>query len=91
MPDWSRLLKEPAERARVFEKSDVAGYRYLMDLIGNKEYLEAADLLQDLLDTDLDLLLSSLFDVPAEPSKIHISVARIPFTMAITTNYDRLL
>ena len=58
--------------------------------------LEAADWLQELLGTRLDDIIQRLLRAQPdgrafEPSLIHKCVARIPFAMALTTNYDALL
>jgi hypothetical protein len=32
-----------------------------------------------------------VWDKPAKPSEVHFSIGRIPFSMSVTTNFDRLL
>jgi hypothetical protein len=90
-PAWNTLITELNGKADAFLDDDSAGRKYLKRLIYEKKYLEAADVIQDLLDNDLDLELWDSFDTHTQPSTLHLGVARIPFSMAITTNYDRLL
>src|SRR5580704_13860853 len=92
IPGWRELVKDLGKKAQAFlKKDDEAGKDYLKKLIEGEKYLEAADVIQSLLDNDLDQELWDIFDKPAKPSDIHFGVARIPFSLSVTTNFDRLL
>ena len=98
LPGWGDLLghlKKIADDlpANNFEDSK----KYFDKLFEGSKNLEAADWLQELLDEnvlfrnlDASLSKTKVGSVP-EPSPIHRAVARIPFSIALTTNYDTLL
>lgn len=74
------LAKEDKERADKF--------------LQDGDFLLVAEILQRGLDKDnFKRYLTSIFDPksPLEPNEIHRSIARLPFSLAITTNFDNLL
>lgn len=91
-PLWSELLNWLCrEGVRPLFTDESASWKYLNERLTEKKFLEAADLLQDILDNDLPRLLRKKFTNVSEPSSIHANIGRIPFTGAITSNYDDLL
>lgn len=92
-PLWADLLSWLYEEgAKPLLKQDEESSVYLeRQLSKEKMFLESADLLQDILDRDLPRFLREKFAEVTTPSNIHLNIGRIPFTAAITTNYDNLL
>jgi GAF domain-containing protein len=92
-PLWADLLSWLyKEGAQPLLKQDKKSSTYLEERLGKERmFLESADLLQDILDKDLSSFLREKFAGVATPSSIHLNIGRIPFTAAITTNYDNLL
>ena len=92
LPTWKELLlRLYNEGAKELLVSDKKSLDYLGEQIKSGNYIEAADLLQHVLDTDLEAVLWNIVQGATEPTAIHVNAARIPFQMALTTNYDLLL
>jgi hypothetical protein len=94
---WEDLLSKLRELTKPFSKNwDKATKSYFDKLFQKSKNLEAADWLHDILDNDLEQALWEQFgkrivQEKLGPSPIHKNLARIPFSMAVTTNYDTLL
>src|SRR3954468_5225331 len=84
LPVWRALLKYLFDEGAVpLLAGDQSGKEFLKELVDSSRYLEAADMLQDILDSNLELLLAERFKERLTPSQIHSNVSRIPFRMAI--------
>jgi hypothetical protein len=60
-------------------------------LLNHQQYLLLAEFLHNNLGQRLHGILNRILDKTAVPTSIHYALTRIPFTMAMTTNYDSLL
>ncbi len=87
---WSQLLAHLAEPAAKLVQN-AEDREYLRSTITENKNLEAADIIHELLGSDLEQILWDLYACHGHPSEVHLQLARIPFSLAITTNFDRLL
>ncbi len=97
LPGWGELLeklKELADPILAGESEETKNY--FKNLIKYSKNLEAADWLQSLFNDRIDqeveqILADKKGSSRAKPSTIHQGIARLPFKVALTTNYDTLL
>jgi|GEM_PF-4472068 len=88
-PMWTQFLERTlgrVESANNGKPWDIARKR-----IRQGDYLTAAELLRIRVGNQLNTHIREAFATPKRPSPVHQAVARIPFSLALTTNYDRLL
>jgi hypothetical protein len=90
LPTWSAFLSECLHRARQAD-SRPDRWQNTQRLLEAGDYLTAAEILQREIGQSLEHYVWDIFGRAYEPSNIHRAIARIPFSLAITTNYDRLL
>jgi hypothetical protein len=95
-PDWSTLLEIlQREAENAINNVNEIDRDYFKELAAKSKNLELGDWLHEFLDNRLAGILSDLFGKgdknKKEPSAVHHYLARMPFSLAITTNYDRLL
>lgn len=96
LPDWRTFLSgllEYAERLRTrgMDSTD-AGWLRTRQLLEGGDFLQAAEMLQRELPTPTFIsYIESVFGAAAEPNEIHRSIARLPFSLALTNNFDVLL
>jgi NAD-dependent SIR2 family protein deacetylase len=90
LPSWLTFLKNCLRRA-INSSHRPDTWTFAADLLRNGDYLTAAELLQRGIGSQLEEYIWDEFGMATQPSPIHEAVARIPFSAAITTNYDRLL
>ncbi len=90
---WDKLLAVLQKNAEnELQNEDEVARAYFRGLIAKSKNLEAGDWLHKLLNNTLGSLVRTIFgDGSKVPSVIHHTLARMPFTMAVTTNYDKLL
>jgi GAF domain-containing protein len=93
---WEKLLGQLLERASGrLETEGVLTTKYFSILRSKSRNLEVADWLDILLHPDFSSEVASVLlgskQERRKPSAIHRNLARLPFSMAITTNYDLLL
>jgi hypothetical protein len=92
LPDWKELLEQLKHLADG-SINDPADRRYFKQLVDNSKNIEVADWLELVFKEPhlMALLGKTLHRPDCQPSVIHRNIARIPFVMALTTNYDNLL
>ncbi len=94
LPGWDRFLDECLVRGMQSmspppaNENAFAQARLLME---EGDYLTSAGILQHVLGQVLEQYVWDKFGEANQPSPIHYAISRIPFSLAITTNYDRLL
>jgi hypothetical protein len=90
MPSWMSFLTQSLQRAQ--STCPTSGqWERASRFLAESDYLTTAELLQRGLGTQLEQYVWDAFGGPAEPSHIHHAIARLPFSLVITTNFDRLL
>ncbi|WP_421827307.1 SIR2 family protein [Larkinella sp.] len=98
LPDWKALLVSSLMKAKAnlkefdndnsnFSKS----FNLAEKLLREGDFLMSAELLQQVLGNELGEHIWEIFKKTSQPSQIHKAISRIPFSTAITTNYDKLL
>jgi GAF domain-containing protein len=91
LPNWKGFLDRCLKRAEL-NSLDNNGLTSVSNRINSGDFLVAAEILQNLLEADLPHLIRETFAHTAlKPTEIHNVVASMPFPLALTTNYDRLL
>ena len=91
LPDWKGFLEECINREESVD-SKPSRWKNSRILLENGEYLKCAELIVHQIGPRLGTYVWEIFgDVRLKPSPIHYSISRIPFSIAVTTNYDRLL
>ena len=90
LPDWHQFLVQCLARARS-SAPDETRWEFAAGMLEEGDFLTAAELLQRGIGSQLEQYIWDEFGSADTPSLVHTSIARIPFSMAITTNYDRLL
>lgn len=91
LPSWEHLLKVCLAKAEKHSTApgEWAKTRHSLD---EHNYLMVAELLhKGLGPARLGEYLAEAIGTHAQPSRIHRAVGRIPFSLAVTTNYDNLL
>ncbi|RYZ28690.1 MAG: hypothetical protein EOP49_41270, partial [Sphingobacteriales bacterium] len=95
LPDWKALLVSSLIKAKAnlkefdndnsnFSKS----FNLAEKLLREGDFLMSAELLQQVLGNELGEHIWETFKKTSQPSQIHKAISRIPFSTAITTNYD---
>ena len=91
LPNWKQFLKECCDAARgnAIDQPDV---QFVENMIDGGEFLLAAEILQNMLRSDLPHLIRERFaSEHLRPTEIHKAVASMQLPLVITTNYDRLM
>ncbi len=95
LPGWDQFLQECLAKARspsgTESESQSKSLTQAASLLREGDYLTGAGILQTALGSALESLVWDRFGTVTNPSPVHEAIARIPFSLAITTNYDRLL
>ncbi len=91
LPSWDRLLAHCLDHASTDLPFDSKSWEKAKKLLASGDYLTVAELLQRGLGSRLDGILMNVFGNAVTPSPIHRAIARMPFSMVLTTNYDRLI
>jgi len=91
LPSWEALLTKCLDRA-IKHSRNPSEWAKTKASLDEKNFLMVAELLHKGLGPQkLGLYLASAIGGQAQPSRIHKAIARIPFSLAVTTNYDNLL
>ncbi len=90
LPTWNQFLYECLLRAKKVSSGE-GRWTQTDRLLKEGDYLTGADLLQKEIGQALEHYVWDIFGGANTPSPIHFAIARIPFSLAISTNYDRLL
>lgn len=90
LPGWDGFLRECLQRAEHSLQSNER-WEQAAKLLREGDYLTSAGILQREIGQSLEQYVWERFGTAKEPTEIHRAIARIPFSLAITTNYDRLL
>jgi hypothetical protein len=88
LPDWREFLQELEKESRAYSPHAASS---IARRITAGEYLVAAEMLQNLFGTTLQDITHRVFGRVSVPTPIHRAIASIPFSLAVTTNYDCLL
>lgn len=88
LKDWKGFLEELALESQKYSPSAAVSIANRIDV---GDYLVAAEMLQNVLGTRLQEIVHRNFGGVSVPTPIHRALAAIPFSLAITTNYDCLL
>ncbi len=90
LPGWRDFLEECIDRSW---GSKEGGLKWDLprNLLKEGEYLTCAELLQMEIGQSLEQYIWDIYGHASSPSEIHKAIARVPFSLALTTNYDRLL
>jgi GAF domain-containing protein len=92
LPSWEQFIRTCIARAKESSVSPSQSWTFLDTRVAQGDYLTAAELVQQSLGTQqLAQLFWDVFGKAQRPSEIHHAVARLPFSLAITTNFDLLL
>jgi GAF domain-containing protein len=91
LPDWRGFLKSMLEYAKTLPGEDWSRTEGFLGTDG--DFLLAAEMLQrQLPPPTFTRFIEEAFGKPGlEPNEIHRSIARLPFSLAVTTNIDSLL
>lgn len=87
-PDWKKLIDEiltPLEKEKKYN------LRLARKFYEANDFVMAAELIDSQTDDRLSKFIGEKFKVRHDPSPIHYELGRIPFSFAITTNFDKLL
>ena len=90
LPGWVGFLKHCLERAKKPDRSN-GWWDKATSLLEEGDYLTCAGLIQSNIGNSLEQYVWDAFGEASEPTEIHKAISRLPFSLAITTNYDRLL
>lgn len=90
LPDWRNFLGSMLEYAKSLPGTEWSRTEQLWD---DGDYLLAAEMLQrELPVPTFTRFIEGTFSAPGlEPNEIHRSIARLPFSIVVTTNIDNLL
>lgn len=90
LPSWRTFLTQCIHHAK--RANNVASiWRQAEQSLAEGDYLTCADLVQNEIGHLLEKYVWDTFGHASTPSLIHQAISRIPFSLAVTTNYDRLL
>lgn len=90
LPSWRKLLEECLWRAE--EKFPSPTKWLLTDkFLQDGDFLMCAELLQKALGPQLAEYIREIYGNNTSPSLIHREISRIPFSLGVTTNHDKLL
>ena len=90
LPGWVGFLEQCLNRAKKQDRSD-GWWKKANELLKQGDFLTCAGLIQANIGNSLEQYVWDTFGRASEPTEIHKAIARLPFSLAITTNYDRLL
>jgi hypothetical protein len=90
LPTWNAFLTECFERGKQ-ASPDESRWAQTARLLKEGDYMTGADLLQKEIGPALEHYVWDIFGHAHVPSPIHFAITRVPFSLAISTNYDRLL
>lgn len=88
LPNWRRFLHDLEKEARAYS---LPAAHSISERISAGDYLVAAEMLQNIFGPRLQEIIHRVFGTASVPTPIHRAIATIPFSLAITTNYDCLL
>jgi hypothetical protein len=100
LPVWRPFLQNLLERAIAHSRSTrhsqsqhaIGEWDLTKGLIDDGQYLLAAEMLQRHFDQiTFARYIEDVFGRVTAPSGIHLAIARLPFSLALTTNFDKLL
>ena len=94
LPGWKNFLDDCLAQAEQADSSISASdrqYSQARSLLDEGDYLRSAALLHQIIGQGLEQYVWNTFGKACQPNPIHFAITRIPFSLAITTNYDRLL
>ncbi len=97
LPDWEEFLNQCLEKAKQslkknkYSEDTKVNFRLAEKLLKGGDFLMSAELLQQEIGSTLSTYIWEIFGTKRTPSDIHKAIARIPFSLAVTTNYDKLL
>ncbi len=87
-PDWKRLIEEVLTPMKNNKKYST---RIASEFYEKNDFVMAAELIELQEEGRLTKYIEDRFNNGHEPSQIHFEIGRIPFSFAITTNFDNLL
>ncbi|QDV51363.1 SIR2 family NAD-dependent protein deacylase [Gimesia fumaroli] len=88
LPDWREFLKALERESRAYSQNAAIS---IQKRILEGDYLVAAEMLQNVFGNKLQDVTHRVFGKVSVPTPIHRAIASIPFSLAVTTNYDCLL
>jgi NAD-dependent SIR2 family protein deacetylase len=96
LPDWRTFLTELLEFAESLDDGGPdtvkGGWRRTRELLLGGDFLQAAEMLErELPKRVFTNYVQRVFGAAVEPTDIHRSIARLPFSLILTTNFDVLL
>lgn len=92
LPSWEEFLRRCLERSKNEPGADFNRWEFTDELINkHRDFLAAAELLQMGLGNQLERYIWDEFGQATVPSPVHHALARIPASIVVTVNYDRLL
>ncbi len=90
LPTWRSFLIQCIHHAKK-AKNGAYKWRQAERSLREGDYLTCADLIQNEIGHLLERYVWDTFGHASTPSLIHQAISRVPFSLAVTTNYDRLL
>jgi GAF domain-containing protein len=90
LPSWKEFLSAAIRRAQS-SNPNRSFWDRTEAILREGDYLGTAEMLQRGLGGQLEEYVNDAFGLDARPSMIHHAIARLPFSLAVTTNFDRLL
>ncbi|HXS99018.1 MAG TPA: SIR2 family protein [Candidatus Limnocylindrales bacterium] len=96
LPDWRTFLLDLLAYAECLHIRGIetgrGGWRRTRELLEGGDFLQAAEMLQrELPSRVFTSYIDSVFGKGGEPNDIHLAIARLPFSLILTTNFDLLL
>jgi GAF domain-containing protein len=91
LPSWQEFLAQCLNHARYSSAKDPKDWEVTRRILLHGDYLTTAELLQMALGPQLEQYIYDVFTKVTRPSTIHYAIARLPFALVITSNYDSLL
>lgn len=91
LPTWGAFIRECLDIAKRSGADHPDDWRFTESLLQQSDLLTVAELLHQRLGIELEHQFWNVFGKVKAPSSIHRAIARIPFSLAITTNFDLLL
>lgn len=91
LPSWEEFLRNCLARAKGASEAPEDSWWFVEKLLAQGDLLTVAELIQQVLGSQLDEYFWEVFGKGPGPSVIHHSIARLPFSIAVTTNFDLLL
>jgi NAD-dependent SIR2 family protein deacetylase len=90
LPLWRKFLKDFLDYAKKLDPSD--DWTRAETFLNDGDFLLAAEILQRKLPIPtFESYIKQIFGSTTRPNDIHKSIARLPFTLVLTTNFDTLL